>query len=234
MSVAALPPSARPPWASRLRALPAPDLLLGAALLATLVLGAVMSTLTPSLLAHHVVLLEALSGGVLPLVVGGAQARVHAVPVVVVVLAPLVAVLLYDVALWGAGRRWGPTVVETLGRVGRRRSGARPPSAVLELARRRGVLVLSVAYYQPVPNALLYAACGAAGMGVGTFLLGDAIGTLLWEALVVSLGWTFGRQAVATVDAVNRHAVVVTVAVVLLVMVVRGVRSRAAGRSRPA
>jgi membrane protein DedA with SNARE-associated domain len=219
VSPAALPPPPRPPWTARLRALPAPDLLLAAALLATLVLGAVMSTLTPSLLAHHVVLLEALSGGILPLVVGGAQARVHAVPVL-------------DVALWGAGRRWGPTLVDRLGRVGRRRSTARPSSAVLELARRRGVLVLSVAYYQPVPNALLYAACGAAGMGVGTFLLGDAIGTLLWEALVVSLGWAFGRRAVSTVDAVDRHAVVVTVAVVVLVMAVRAARSRAAGRRR--
>lgn len=197
-------------------------------------LGAVVSALTPRLLAHHVVLLEALSGGVLPLVVGGAQARVHAIPVVVVVLAPLVAVLLYDVALWAAGRRWGPGLVETLARTGRRRRRAGAPAAVLELARRRGVLVLAVAYYQPVPNGLLYAACGASGMGVGTFLLGDAVGTLLWEALVVSLGWTFGRQAVATVHAIDSHATLVTVAVVVVVVLVRAVRGRRGrGQGRP-
>src|SRR5690349_16040872 len=82
-----------------------------AALLAGLVATYVLSLLTPSLLAHHALLLEALSGNVASVVIGGAEARVGRSALPLVVLAPLVGIVLYDLAMWWAGRLWGNEVL---------------------------------------------------------------------------------------------------------------------------
>src|SRR4051794_40845381 len=82
---------------------------------AALILGGigasyVLNLLTPSLLAHHALLLEALSGNIASIVIGGAQARTGQSPLLLVLVAPLVGIVLYDVAWWWAGRLWGNAV----------------------------------------------------------------------------------------------------------------------------
>src|SRR4051794_3576930 len=92
-----------------------------AALTAGVVATYVLSLLTPSLLAHHALLLEALSGNVASIVIGGANANAGRTPLLLVVLAPLVGVVIYDMALWWAGRLWGNQVLRRFVRTPRAR-----------------------------------------------------------------------------------------------------------------
>ena len=195
--------------------------LCGAALVAGLVATYVLSLLTPALLAHHDLLLEALSGNVASIVIGGAQANAGRASLILVLIAPLLGIVLYDVALWWAGRLWGNQV---LGRF------VRSPRARARLARtegwvaRRGVLALTVAYLLPLPNPATYLLCGASGMRLAFFLVGDALGTLLWTSLLAGLGWVVGRPALRLVEAVDHYSLVVVVALLVLAAVVRRVR----------
>ena len=193
--------------------------LLAAGLLATYVLG----LLTPSLLRDHALLLEALSGNVASIVIGGAGARAGRTPLLLVLLAPLLGVLLYDVALWWAGRLWGNQV---LGRFVRTPRARRRLQSAEGWVARRGVLALSVAYFLPLPNPATYLLCGASGMRLGVFLLGDALGTLLWTGCLAALGYAVGRPALRLVDAVDHWALAVTVALVVVVALVGRLRRR--------
>jgi len=138
------------------------------------------------MLAHHDVVLEALSSSAVSIVTGGALARVGRAPLLLVVLAPLCGIALADVHLWWAGRRWGNRIVSSY----RRRSprSGRWIDTADRWVGRHGVLALAAAYFLPVPNALLYLSCGTAGMPLLIFVIGDAIGTLLWTGLLVALG----------------------------------------------
>lgn len=218
---------------SRRRERPAAaDLACAAGLAASMVAGYVLAGLTPALLRHHVVLLEALTGSTVAIVTAGALSRTGQVLLPLAVLAPLAAIALYDVVVWWAGRRWGQALVAHYAR--RRPRTARRVERAETLVRERGVAALAVAYYLPVPNALLYLFAGTSGMRLRTFVLGDALGVLLWEVLLLGLGWSLGHRAVDVVSAVDRHATVVTLGVVALWLLWRAVarrRSRATARS---
>lgn len=194
----------------------------GALLVAGVVATYVLSLLTPSLLAHHPLLLEALSGNVASIVIGGAGARAGRHGLLPVLLAPLLGVLLYDVAVWWAGRLWGNSL---LGRFVRTPRARRRLAQTEGWVARRGVLVLAVAYFLPLPNPATYLLCGASGMPLAVFVLGDVLGTLLWTSVMAALGWAVGRPALDLLDAVDHYALAVTVAVVVLVAVVRRTRS---------
>lgn len=192
------------------------------ALVAGVAASYALSLLTPSLLAHHALLLEALSGGVASVIVGGAEASAGHASVLLVVLAPLVGVVLYDLALWWAGRLWGGAVLGRFARTPRaRRRLARTEAWVAE----RGVLVLAVAYFLPLPNPATYLLCGASGMPLAVFVLGDALGTLLWTGALAALGWAAGRPALRILHVVDHDALLVTVAGVAVVALVTGIRS---------
>jgi membrane protein DedA with SNARE-associated domain len=199
-----------------------------AAILAGLIATYVFSLLTPTLLAHHALLLEALSGNVASIVIGGAQARAGHAPLVLVLLAPLVGIGLYDVALWWAGRLWGN---ETLSRF------VRTPRARRRLARmegwiaRRGFLALAVAYFLPLPNPATYLLCGASGMTLTVFAIGDIVGTLLWTGVLVGLGWAVGRPALRLLHTFDHYSLAVTVVVLVILIAVSAVRRI---RDRPA
>lgn len=195
-----------------------------AAILAGLVASYVLSLLTPSLLLHHGVLLEALSGNIASLVVGGAEARAGHTPLLLVLVAPLVGIGLYDVALWWAGRLWGNEVLSRFVRTPRgRRQLARTEGWVA----RHGVLVLALAYFLPLPNPATYLLCGASGMTLGVFVLGDIAGTLLWTSVLVGLGWAIGRPALRVLHAIDHYSLVVTAAGLLLWLAVRWIRRHA-------
>jgi len=201
-----------------LRRLAPADLACGAGLAAGLVASYVLAALTPRLLRHHVVLLEALSGSMISVVTAGAFARVREVSLLVVVAAPLCGVALYDLFIWWAGRRWGSRLAEMYTRRRPRAAGA--ISRAESLVRRRGVWALASAYYLPIPNMLVYLACGTSNMPMWTFVLGDMLGTLLWVGLLVGLGWAVGRSAVGAVTAIDHHATQVTLAVAVVWVVV--------------
>lgn len=188
------------------------DIACGVGLAAGLIASYVFAAVTPSLLRRHVVLLEALAGSTVSIVTGGAFARVGRAALPLVVVAPLCGVALYDVFVWWAGRRWGTRLVGVYTQ--RRPRAVRAVSRAETLVRRRGAWALAVAYYLPIPNSFLYLTCGISEMPLRTFVLGDVLGTLLWEALLVSLGWAVGHDAVRVVAAIDHHAIDVTLVIV--------------------
>src|SRR3954465_7164070 len=115
--------------------------LCGAAILGGVVATYAFSLVTPSMLAHHALLLEALSGNVASIVIGGAQASAGRTSLLLVLVAPLLGVVLYDLALWWAGRLWGNAVLSRFVRTAR---GRRRLARTEDWVARRGVLVLSV------------------------------------------------------------------------------------------
>lgn len=207
----------------------------GAGLVFAWIEPAALASTAPFLLAHHDTLLEALSSSAVSIVTGGALARVGRGSVVLAVLAPLFGIALSDIFLWWAGRRFGDRILSAL-----RRRNLRSGRFIDRADRwvvRHGLLVPAAAYFLPVPNALLYMTCGAAGMPLLTFVVGDAIGTLLWSGLLVAIGWSTGRAGARVVDGIQHYSLLVAVAVVVLALAVRVLRRRsaaAAGRAGPA
>jgi membrane-associated protein len=206
------------------RRLRSADILCGAGLVLGIIATYVFIVLTPSLLAHHGVLLEALAGTNAAIVSGGAFARIGRDSLLLVVLAPLCTIALYDVFFWWAGRLWGEKIVEFYTRNNPR--ALRWVNYAERIVRRRGVWALAIAYYLPLPNIVIYVTCGISGMPLWTFVLGDVVGTLLWEALLVGLGWAIGHPAVHVVNEIGRYSLVVTVALIVILIALGARRSR--------
>jgi membrane-associated protein len=205
------------------------DVLCGAGLAIGIIASYAFIVLTPSLLVHHGVLLEALAGTNAAVVSGGAHARIGHGSVLLVLLAPLCTVALYDVFFWWAGRLWGNKIVAFYTR-GNPRAG-RWVDFSERLVRRWGIWALAVAYYLPLPNVVIYVSTGISGMPLWTFLLGDIIGTLLWEGLLVGLGWAIGHPAVHVVNEIGHYSLLVTVALVVVLIGFGARRGRRAARS---
>src|SRR4051794_14536418 len=200
-----------------------------AVIVAGVVASYAFSLATPSLLAHHALLLEALSGNVASIVIGGAEAEAGHTPLLLVLLAPLLGIVLYDVALWWAGRLWGNAVLTRFLRTPRaRRRLARTEAWVA----RRGVVVLALAYFLPLPNPATYLLCGASGMSLGVFVIGDILGTLLWTSALAALGWAAGPHALRLLHTVEHYSLAITVAVVVVLVAVNRFRTQALRRQR--
>jgi membrane-associated protein len=205
------------------------DIACGVGLGIGIVASYVFIVLTPSLLAHHGVLLEALAGTNAAIVSGGAFARIGRDSLLLVVLAPLCTVVLYDVFFWWAGRLWGEKIVAFYTRGNPR--AARWVNRAERLVQRRGIVALAIAYYLPFPNIVIYVTCGVSGMSLGAFLLGDVIGTLLWVGLLVGLGWAIGHPAVHIVNEIGHYSLVVTIALVVILIGFGVLRQRRAARA---
>jgi membrane protein DedA with SNARE-associated domain len=215
-----LDPPVEPP---RRRITPA-DIVCGVGLALGVLAAYASIALTPKLLAHHSELLEALRGSTAAIVSGGAFARVGRDSLVIVILAPLCTIALYDVFYWWAGRRWGNHIVAFYAQNNPRT--ARWLTRAEDLVRRRGIWALIASYYIPLPTFLIFIACGTSGLSLGLFILGDAIGLLLWEALLISLGWSFGHPAVHVIDQINHYSTRVTIGLVVAIVLFSIVRTQ--------
>jgi membrane-associated protein len=202
------------------------DVVCGAGIGLGIVATYVFLVLSPSMLVHHGVLLEALNGSNAAIVGGGAYARTGRDSLALVILAPLCTIAIYDVFFWWAGRLWGSKVAEFYTKNNPR--AARWIDRGERIVRRRGVLALAVAYYLPFPNVVIYLSCGVSGMALTTFVIGDVIGTLLWEALLIGLGWAIGQPAVRVIHQIGHYSLIVTVAIVIVVVALSAWRRRRA------
>ena len=89
-----------------------------------------------------------------------------------------------------------------------------------------GIWALISNYYIPVPNFVIFVACGTSGLPFWQFVVGDLIGTLLWEGLLVSLGWTIGHPAVHVVHEISHYSTRVTIGIVLALVLWQVIRGR--------
>jgi membrane-associated protein len=201
-------------------------------LIAGMIASYALLAVSPELLAHHVVVLEAASGGIASIVTGGAFASDGRVPLWLVIIAPMTSVLLYDVFYWWAGRLWGPTFIARF--VARTPRWARWTTRAEEMVRRHGIWALIASYFLPIPTVLVQVFCGISGIPLiplWLFLIGDALGLLLWIGLLVGLGYAIGSPAVHVVTAINHDALWVTVGIVVVIVAIGTLRQARAGRA---
>jgi membrane-associated protein len=196
-------------------------------LAAGVVLSYAVLAATPSLLAHHTMVLEVLAGSVVSMVTAGALASVGHLSLVLALLAPLAGVAIYDAFYWWAGRRYGNAI---LGRWARTPRSRRRLARAERLVARWGVGALVFEYYLPVPNAIVQLLTGTSGMRLRTFLLADIAGSLLWAALIVGLGYAIGRPAVRIADTVSHDALIATLALLAALLAVAVLRARSRAR----
>jgi membrane protein DedA with SNARE-associated domain len=134
--------------------------------------------------------------------------------------------MMFDWLFWWAGRRWGDRVfVWLLGRDDDR--AKRRLSRMHWFERRFGPLAVVLAPVLPIPSPLIYAAVGDGGMRLPTFLILDLTGTVLWTALLATLGYQLGQSAVDVADAMTHYALWATLGLVAAVVTVQAARARA-------
>ena len=172
--------------------------------------------LTPVLVADHPVLLELFKGSMSGMVTMGAKSRIGEASIVVAVLAAIPGLMIFDWIYWWAGRRWGRNAIDLF--LGNHPKAAARAARIERIFHRYGWIAIVVAYFQPIPNVLFYAAAGWTRMRLIPFLLLDLVGCLLWIALCVGLGYAIGQEAVDVAKAVGRYALWVTIGLVVVVV----------------
>jgi membrane protein DedA with SNARE-associated domain len=137
-------------------------------------------------------------GELLLLALGGLAAQGHLDPSLGVLIAALAAVL-GDSISYGAGRRWGPDLIDRI-----------------RVARRWTPGPLTIIFGRFVVGARVAVAplAGAQRVGFGRFVLFDALGAMLWAALFVVAGYV----GAVNIAVVQRHWAVVTGGVALVVV----------------
>lgn len=171
--------------------------------------------LRPFLLASHPVWLAAVTGSLCAVGAGAAFARIGEADLWVVIAAGVFGMIKFDWLFWLAGRRWGEKTVALWAPgdlakrfVGRIRSWPRwaMPIAVVASA------------LPGIPAAAVFAVAGLGRMRLATFLLFDAIGAALITGLVAGLG----QHAVDVVLAIDKYALWISLALVVVVSVQAG------------
>jgi membrane-associated protein len=201
------------PWPSKLERT---DRIIVAGLIAAGAYQLALWPLVPSLVASHPELLELIRGSMASIINMGARARIGETSIVLAVLLGVPSLMMFDWVFWLAGKRWGDRVfVWLLG--GESPRTERRLARLHRLERRFGAWAVVLAYLLPVPSTLIYAAVGDGGMRLRTFLILDALGTVLWTGLLAAAGYAIGKSAVDVANAVAHYSLWVTLALVVLI-----------------
>jgi membrane-associated protein len=169
-----------------------------------------------SLVGTHPVLLELLNGTTEAIISAAAFARVGHGSLVIVMLASIPGLMKFDVFFWWAGRLWGERVIMLLS--GRRQHGPKFMARVQRWGRWFTWPAVIVSPFLPIPNAIVYVVAGWAGMRLVTFIILDAISTLLWAGMLAGLGYSLGHHAVVVAQAISRYGLWISIGIVLLVV----------------
>jgi membrane protein DedA with SNARE-associated domain len=222
----------RIPWAGRPRRV---DILCWAGIVLSGIYYWALLPFRAPLVGTHPVLLELLNGSTEAIVAGAAFARVGHGSLVVVLLAALVGLMKFDPLYWWAGRLWGERLITILS--GRRNRGSRYMGHVTRWGRKFTWPAVVVAPFVPF-SGIIYVIAGWAGMGLVTFLILDAIGTLLWAGMLAGLGYELGHHAVVVAQTISHYGLWISIGLVVVILFfqVRSQRHlvRAAGQARAA
>jgi membrane-associated protein len=179
-----------------------------------------------SLVGTHPLVLVLLNGSTEGIVSAAAFARVGHGSVGWILLASVPGLMKFDIIYWWAGRLWGERVILLFS--GRRKHGAK----FMDRVQRWGAWftwpAVLVAQFLPIPNAIVYAVAGWAGMNLATFLILDAISSLAWAGMLTALGYALGQHAVSVAQAVSKYGLWVSIGIVVLVFAsqLRGMRAQ--------
>ncbi|MBV9093555.1 MAG: VTT domain-containing protein [Streptosporangiaceae bacterium] len=175
------------------------------------------------LVGTHPVLLEVLNGSTEAIVAAAAFARVGHGTLLVVLLAAVPGLMKFDPLYWWAGRLWGERIVLLLS--GNSRRGPRYMARVRRWGRKFSWPAVVISPFLPIPNVIIYAAAGWAGMRLITFCILDLIGSLLWAGMLAGLGYALGHRAVVVAQTVSHYGLWLSLALVAAVVIAQ-VRSQ--------
>jgi membrane-associated protein len=184
-----------------------------------------------SLVGTHPMLLELLNGSTEAIVAGAAFARVGHGSLVAVLLAAIPGIMKFDLIYWWAGRLWGERIILMLS--GRKNRGAKYMDRVGRWGRKFLWPAVILVQFVPIPGAIVYVICGWAGMSWVTFLILDAIGTLLWAGTLAGLGYAMGHHAVVVAQEISHYGLWITIGLVVVIVAfqIRSVRAQVAAAS---
>jgi len=191
------------------------DIFLVAAIAVSSIYKLALIPLTPTWVNSHPMWLEILKGSISGMVVMGAKAKIGEASLFVAVVAAIPGLMMFNWIFWWAGRRWGRRAIDFF--LGNHPKAEQRAARLERLVHRFGWIAVVIAWFQPVPNALIYAAAGWTRMRLWVFVLLDLIGSLLWIAFCVGLGYIIGQSAVDIAKAVGRYALYVTIALIVVV-----------------
>jgi membrane-associated protein len=169
-----------------------------------------------SLVGTHPVPLVLLNGSTEGIVAAAAFARIGHGTLIVVLLAALVGIMKFDPLYWWAGRLWGERVIALLG--GRRNRGDKYMARVKRWGRKFTWPAVIVAQFLPIPNAIIYVIAGWAGMSLLTFIILDAISTLLWAGMLVGLGYALGHHAVVVAQNISHYGLWISIGLIVVIV----------------
>jgi membrane protein DedA with SNARE-associated domain len=179
-----------------------------------------------SLVGTHPIISVLLNGSTEAIVSAAAFAKVGHGSIIVVLLVSIPGLMKFDIIYWWAGRLWGERVIQIFS--GRGKRSAKFVARVNRSGRWLTWPAVVLSPFLPIPNALVYAAAGWTGMSWLTFLILDAIGSLMWAGLLAGLGWALGQSAVNVAQEISKYGLWVSIAIVVLVVAsqMRGARAR--------
>jgi membrane protein DedA with SNARE-associated domain len=203
----------RIPWAGKPgRA----DILCWAGIMLSGIFYYVMLPFRASLLGTHPVLSELLNGSTEAIIAAAAFARVGHGSLVIALLAAVPGLMKFDVFYWWAGRLWGERIIAMLS--GKRNRGAKYMGRVDRWGRKFTWPAVLISQFLPIPNAIIYVIAGWAGMRLVTFIILDAIGSLLWAGMLVGLGYELGHRAVVVAQTISHYGLWVSIALVVVIV----------------
>jgi membrane protein DedA with SNARE-associated domain len=118
------------------------------------------------------------------------------------------------------------------------RLGPKKRAVIDDLVKRfekKGVLYLALNRFFPGIRAFFFVAAGISGYRLGTVMLWSTVSALLWNALLVGIGFAMGHEVEAIDRFFTRYTWVMwgLIAVVLIIFVWRFLRKRDAAEAEP-
>jgi len=203
----------RMPWTGRPRRV---DILCWAGIMLSGVFYYVMLPFRASLVGTHPVLSELLNGTTESIIAAAAFARVGHGSLIVVLLAAVPGQMKFDPLYWWAGKLWGERVIGLLS--GKRNRGGKYMARVERWGRKFTWPAVVVAPFVPIPSAIIYVIAGWSGMRLVTFIILDAIGSLLFAGVMAGLGYELGHHAVVVAQAISHYGLWVSIGLVVVIV----------------
>jgi membrane-associated protein len=203
----------RIPWSGKPRRV---DILCWAGIMLSGIFYWAMLPFRAPLLGTHPVLLELLNGSTEAIIAAAAFARVGHGSLVVVLLAAIPGLMLFDPLFWWAGRLWGERVIALLS--GRRNRGVKYMARVQRWGRKFTWPAVVLSQFLPIPTAIIYVIVGWAGMRLLTFIILDIISTLLWAGTLAGLGYALGHHAVVVAQTISHYGLWISIGLIVVVV----------------
>ena len=203
----------RIPWSGRPRRV---DILCWAGIVLSGIYYWALLPFVAPLVGTHPVLLEVLNGNTAAIISAAAFVRVGHGSLVVVLLAAIPGLMKFDILYWWAGRLWGERLIAILS--GRRNRGGKYMGRVERWGWKFTWPAVIVAPFLPIPTAIIYVVAGWAGMRVITFLILDAIGSLLWAGLLAGLGYELGHRAVVVAQTISHYGLWISIGLIVVIV----------------